>query len=160
MVYRKAVLLDVETLVVLRIEMLCEDSYLTDEQREIISENTKQFFEDGLKDDSVVCWVAAQEGSVIGMGCVNFFCFPPNDWCPNGKTGYIGNVYTLPDFRGRGVASEIVLRLENEAKARKCQRILLHATKMGRKLYEKNGFVNSEDTMVLYPFGIASLDNG
>lgn len=157
MEYRKAILSDADTLANLRIDMLCEEGSLSSGQKALIENNTKQFFLNGLTDNSVIGWVAVDNQRIVCMGCVNFFSFPPNDWCPNGKTAYVGNMYTLPDFRGRGIASNVLSSLIGEAKARECQRILLHTTDMGRHLYEKVGFEDSPTAMAFFPFGISPL---
>lgn len=154
MEYKKASLSDIGILTDMRINMLCEESPLTDGQKRLIAEKTMEFLFNGLSDNSVVSWVAANAGDIVGMGCVNFFSFPPNDWCPIGKTAYIGNMYTLPGFRGQGIALTILTYLVDEVKSRQCQRILLNATDMGRPLYEKCGFEDSPTAMALYPFGI------
>lgn len=157
MEYRKAVFSDVDTLASLRIEMLCKENPLSAGQKAIIKDNTKQFFLNGFSDNSVIGWVAVDHQRIVCMGCVNFFSFPPNDWCPNGMTAYIGNMYTVPDFRGRGIASDVLSRLVDEAKLRKCQRVLLHTTDMGKPMYEKVGFGDSPTAMALFPFGIKPL---
>jgi ribosomal protein S18 acetylase RimI-like enzyme len=157
MEYRKAILSDIDTLSSLRVDMLCEESPLSGGQREIIEDNTRRFFLNGFTDHSVIGCVAVVNQYIVCMGYVNFFSFPPNDWCPNGKTAYVGNMYTLPDFRGKGIASNVLSNLIGEAKARECQRILLHTTDMGRLLYKKFGFEDSTTAMAFYPFGINPL---
>jgi ribosomal protein S18 acetylase RimI-like enzyme len=54
--------------------------------------------------------------------------------------GYILNVYTEPAYRGRGLATHLMKRLMGDARKRKISVITLHATEMGRPVYEKLGF--------------------
>ncbi|WMJ88841.1 GNAT family N-acetyltransferase [Anaerocolumna sp. MB42-C2] len=154
MEYRKATLPDIDILTNMRVEMLCEERALSNSQRNLMKENTKQFLVDGMTNKSLISWIALNSQNIVSMGCINFFSFPPNDWCPNGKTAYIGNVYTLPDFRRKGIGSNIVSHLIEEAKQYQCQRILLNTTEMGRPLYEMHGFEDSSTAMAFYPFGI------
>lgn len=151
MEYRIATDSDINTLADLRIQMLCEDNILSDQQGQIISENTKQFFFDGFATNSVICRIAIDHDAIIGMGCITFFCLPPNDWCPAGKTAYIGNLYILPVFRRKGIAAKILTQLMNDGETHKCQRILLHTTEKGKHLYETFGFEDSPATMACYP---------
>jgi len=154
--YRQADLSDVQALSQMRLSMLCDEVDYSDKLKSLIRNNTAQFIENGLTDGSFVSWVAVDGDSdtIVSMGCVNFFSLPPNDWCPGGKTAYVGNMYTLPDYRRRGIATRILTHIIDEAKSRSCERILLHSTDIGRKLYEKFGFDDSSTAMALYPFGI------
>jgi len=158
MEYWKATLEDIGILARLRVDMLCELNNYSDSLKSLIRGNTETYMINGLRDGSLICWVASESGRITAMGCVNFFSLPPNDWCPNGKTAYIGNMYTLPAFRGQGLGSGILERLIGEAKARDCQRILLHTSDMGRPLYEKHGFQAAPTAMALFPFGIIPSD--
>lgn len=152
--YSEAGMSDLHMLAAMRIRMFEEEHPLSDGQKRLISENTKQFLFDGISKDTAVVWTAVCSEQLVGMGVVNFFSLPPNDWCPSGKTAYIGNLYVLPEFRRKGIASELLNCLVEEAKKRECQRILLHTTEMGRPLYEKFGFGASPTAMAFYPFGI------
>ena len=58
--------------------------------------------------------------------------FPPSFTNKTGKQGYIANMYTDPDFRGRGIASEILERLAKEARERHIHKLILYASKMGQ----------------------------
>jgi len=154
MEYRKAIPSDIDSLVSLRIDMLCEENLLSEKQKDSIRRNTKQFLNDGFSDQSVVVWIAVDSQRIICMGCMNYFLLPPNDWCPSGKTAYIGSMFTVPSFRSKGIASNILTYLIDEARLNQCQRISLHSTNMGKPLYEKYGFGESVNAMTCYPFGI------
>jgi ribosomal protein S18 acetylase RimI-like enzyme len=70
---------------------------------------------------------------------------------PSGKKAYIMNMYTEPDYRRRGIAWKTLDLIVNEARSRGVVFITLEATKMGRPLYEKYGFITMDDEMIL-PF--------
>ncbi|MDF2942156.1 MAG: acetyltransferase, family [Herbinix sp.] len=155
MEYRKANFSDVEQLAKLRVLMLNENTLQSKNANDTIFNNTRQYLNNGLVDNSVILYVALEDDLIVAMCCLNFFVLPPNDWCLNGKTAYIGNLYTLPDYRKRGVASCLLDLTVTEAKRNNCERILLNTTEKGRSLYEKYGFEKSLTAMALYPFGIA-----
>ncbi|HNX13791.1 MAG TPA: GNAT family N-acetyltransferase [Oscillospiraceae bacterium] len=153
--YSEAAMSDLHALAEMRIRMInSEEHPLSDGQKRLIAENTKQFLFDGISKDTAVVWTAAVSEHFVGMGVVNFFSLPPNDWCPSGKTAYIGSIFVRPEYRRQGIASELLTRLVWEAKKRDCQRIMLHASDEGRPLYKKFGFEASPTAMALYPFGI------
>ena len=154
MEFRKAVLSDVEALSRLRADMIREEEGYSEAFLSMIYSNTQQYIENGMADRSYTAWVAEENGNIAAMGGVTFYTLPPNDWCPIGKTAYIGIVYTLPAFRRQGIATRLLSLLIEEAKENLCQRILLNASDMGRPLYVKFGFAGSPTAMAMYPFGI------
>lgn len=151
--YRHAAPEDIATLAALRLQMLSESGQLAEGLSERIASNTRDFLRKGMASGECVCHVAEQAGEIVGMCCLNFFSLPPNDWCPDGKSAYLGNMYTLPPHRGCGVASRLLDMALEEARARGCERVLLHATDMGRPLYESKGFTSSPTAMAFYPPG-------
>lgn len=145
--YRKATLADLENIVRLRIEFLCEIKPQTDEKIQQLRQNNMQYMQTGLIDGSFAAYLAITNGEIVATGGLSMYLLPPNASCPNGKMGYISNMYTLPSHRGHGIASKLFALLVEEAKGHGCERIMLHATDMGRPIYEKQGFTNATDTM-------------
>lgn len=71
---------------------------------------------------------------------------PANTHFINGKTAVLMNVYTMEEFRRRGAATMILRRIISDARADGVTCIDLSATKMGKPLYLKNGFVERGNT--------------
>lgn len=84
--------------------------------------------------------VAERGGQVVGGGAVWVMDTQPSPWNPRGKTPYLLSMYTNPDARGRGVASAIVEAALAWAKAEGHHGMRLHASRMGRGVYERFGF--------------------
>ena len=59
------------------------------------------------------------------------------------------NMYTHPDYRRQGIAYHTLDLLVKEAVGAGITHISLEATRMGRPLYEKYGFVGMKDEMEL-----------
>jgi GNAT superfamily N-acetyltransferase len=57
------------------------------------------------------------------------------------------NMYTLPAWRGRGVATTLLTHVISYVRTTPCDRIWLHATAQGRPLYEKAGFAATHEEM-------------
>lgn len=87
--------------------------------------------------------MAEEDGVVIaGIGLI-LLDFPPHFLHPeSGLRGYILNVYVEPSHRGQGLAKELVLRGEEEFRRRGVVFEVLHASKMGRPVYEGLGWMN------------------
>jgi GNAT superfamily N-acetyltransferase len=59
------------------------------------------------------------------------------------------NMYTVPAWRGHGLASATLQEMITYAKRMGARRIWLHATPAGRPVYEKAGFVLRQSEMEL-----------
>jgi GNAT superfamily N-acetyltransferase len=95
----------------------------------------------------MVSWLATAANRIVGTGSITFWEKLPNASSPNGLCGYIANMYTLPEFRGRGIASTIFGKLVEEARRREVRSLSLHALPAGAGIYRKAGFAFSEDAM-------------
>ncbi len=65
---------------------------------------------------------------------------PANTHFISGKTAMLMNVYTLPEYRRKGIASILLKRIISDAGKEGISCIDLTATAMGKPLYLKNGF--------------------
>ena len=81
---------------------------------------------------------------------LTLFSLPPNRSCPDGKVAYISNMYTLPNYRGKRIASHIFSLIMSEAKSLGYTKVILHATDLGKPIYSKFGFIDSKDEMIYY----------
>jgi ribosomal protein S18 acetylase RimI-like enzyme len=74
--------------------------------------------------------------------------FPPHWMDPEPVRAYLLNVYVDPEFRGRGLARELLEMAVNDARRRGIKVVSLHASKFGRPLYERNGFEPTNEMML------------
>ena len=94
-----------------------------------------------LKSGDYFGWIALAEGApVAGLGMM-VLDWPPHPSHPEqDRRGYILNMFVEPAHRGRGVAKALMQMAMEEAKRRGLQYMVLHATAMGRPLYETLGW--------------------
>ena len=71
---------------------------------------------------------------------------------PPGPQGLIVNVFTEPDWRKRGLANIVMQTIIGWSQANNVQSLVLHASVMGRSIYEKMGFVASNE--MIYPYDL------
>lgn len=64
----------------------------------------------------------------------------PNPQCVRGRTVRLANVITLPEHRGRGHGTRLVLDVVAWARSIAADRVDLSATPDGQRIYEKLGF--------------------
>ena len=152
--YRKADQTDIDTLTKMRVEFLCEvNGEKMGPLKERLQIENRRYFARAMAEDTLVVWMALYGGEIVANAGLTLYDVPPSCSCVNGKIGYISNVYTLPRYRGQGIASILMEQLMAEAKARGCTKIALNATDMGRPIYEKFGFVDAQNEMVHYMNG-------
>ncbi len=157
--YRKAAVDDIDELVKLRIEFLKEANHETNIDAEILNkcaEALYNYFNFRMIDDSFIAWIALDEGKIIATSGMCFYNTPPLFkkvdsvmHFMDGRVAYIMNMYTLQEYRRKGIARILFDKIVEEAKTLGYRKITLHATEMGRKLYKTFGFVEVDDEMVL-----------
>ena len=84
--------------------------------------------------------IKAVDGDIVATAIGILEIGVPNPHCPKGRTVRLANVITLPQYRGRGYGTRLVLDVINWAKAIDADRVDLSATPDGQRLYEKVGF--------------------
>lgn len=86
-------------------------------------------------------WIAEADGAPVGGLGMMVVDWPPHPSHPaEGCRGYILNVFVEPGQRGRGVARALMDLAVAEARRRGVTYMFLHATQMGRPLYEQLGW--------------------
>ncbi len=80
------------------------------------------------------------DGFPVGSGLVWFRPDQPRPGVRALLSPYILSMYTEPEWRGRGVASQIVGRLVAMSRRPGIASVVLHASKFGRRLYRRLGF--------------------
>jgi GNAT superfamily N-acetyltransferase len=67
-----------------------------------------------------------------------------------GVEALVVNVYTEPEWRRRGLAALVMRHLLDYTREHRIVRVLLHASKDGRALYESMGFVPTAEMRLPY----------
>ena len=148
--YRKAKLSDLDLLVSTRIEVLrAANGLSSDADMRIIEAESRRYYLDALVNDQHTAYLALEGDEVVGTGGISYYRVMPTWHNPTGEKAYIMNMYTRPDCRRRGIAMGMLDRLVGDAKARGVAAIALEATRIGRTLYLKYGFIQAESEMEL-----------
>jgi GNAT superfamily N-acetyltransferase len=66
-----------------------------------------------------------------------------------GRQGTIVNVFTEPQWRRRGIAGLLIQEIISWSNNQQLDRLILHASDEGRAIYEKLGFVSSNEMRLL-----------
>jgi len=114
---------------------------------EVLGAMTRSFrvwIEPRLRDGSYFGYIAEEDGAVVaGIGLM-IIDWPPHPSHPNeDKRGYVLNVFVEPSRRKRGLATMLMRLGEAEITRRGVSFAILHATRMGRPLYEQTGWTQT-----------------
>lgn len=69
---------------------------------------------------------------------------PGNFKLINGLEGYIISMYTLPEYRKKGIAGGILDKLLKKGEELGLGKLYLHASNDGISLYKQNGFIETD----------------
>ena len=80
-------------------------------------------------------YVAEQDDLMIGFGNIT-------------ADGYIDYLYTHRDWQGKGVATQILEKLEDDARKRGLKKIHTHASIIARPFFQKRGFTMIQENKI------------
>lgn len=141
---RKATLKDLETLVHQRRAMWIDLGVTGEARHDAADRRYRRWARARLRNKQLVAWlVESRDQRIAGGGCVWLQPVQPSPRKPGMFQPYLLSMYTDPAFRRRGVASMVVQAAIDWCKDQGFPRLTLHASTMGRKVYEKIGFNRS-----------------
>ena len=150
---REAKIADIPVLAHHRAAMFRDMGTLPLQQMQSLERATAAYLGEALPRGEYFAWVAEQsEGTslIIGGAGVQLRPILPRprsgtDDLELGPEAIVLNVYVEPTWRRRGVAEALMRALLHELAARSVRRIVLHASDEGRRLYERLGFVATNE---------------
>ena len=101
-----------------------------------------------LADGRYVGLILEEDGTVQASGGIFFADFPPHFLHVNAGRPYLLNFYTKDEARGRGYAKLILQACTDLCHKRGYRVITLHASAMGKPIYEKAGFEPTSEMML------------
>ena len=143
---RQAALADLETILHHRRSMFRDMDEGTVEQLDHMVEVVRPWLARALADGSYRHWLALDSaGRVAGGGGVLLCPWPANPFDPCVERAVILNVYTEAEFRRRGIGRLVMESILAWIKAYGLRGVNLHSSAEGRALYEKLGFVQTNE---------------
>jgi GNAT superfamily N-acetyltransferase len=111
-----------------------------------LAEPFATWLQERLDDGRYFGFVAEDDGVIVAGIGLFVLDWPPHFLHPrSAERGYILNVFVEPEYRGRGLAAELMGRSEEEFRHRGIVYEVLHASKKGRPVYEKLGWTASAE---------------
>jgi ribosomal protein S18 acetylase RimI-like enzyme len=112
-----------------------------------MDETFRNYFDSSLSDKSLVVWVADDHGVVVSSVCFCLCRLAPRFENPSGLVAYMANVFTVPNYRRKGIGSNLISEAIVDLKTQGIRKILLHSSDMAKPMYESLGFVEGKNYM-------------
>lgn len=146
MIVRKATVEDAALLSEVRKLQLIDEGIAPDCD---IDAELDAFFRKWLVSKDFLQLIAEENGKLLSTAAIVYYDLPPSFTNKIGVRGYVTNVYTAPEHRRKGLSKMLLEKLLENARSRGIKKIWLGASKLGRPLYEKLGFIQQESYMEL-----------
>jgi GNAT superfamily N-acetyltransferase len=101
---------------------------------------TEAYYSRHTFDEHHACFVLCAGDMVAGCGTLIVRENPPRPTRVPNRSGYVRDVYILPEHRGNGGAHLIMAMIREEAARRRIWELGLHASDMGLPIYTSKGY--------------------
>lgn len=112
-VFRKLMQDDLDVFIEMRINQLREEGV---ESNLDLKPHLYGYYIRHLEDGTFISWLAIDDRKIVGTSGMSFVEKPPYYSNPHGKIGLLSSMYTLKEYRRKGIAKELLDRVVNEAK--------------------------------------------
>lgn len=102
-----------------------------------------------LENGSYRGWIAEAQGAAVAGAGLWVMEFPPHFLHVEPGRGYLLNFYVAPTYRGKGLARRLLELSVAEGRRLGLRVLSLHASKFGRPLYERYGFRQNNEMVLL-----------
>lgn len=133
-----------DTFIQMRIKQLREEGATEDID---LIPSLIDYYRRHMADGTFVSWLALDGEKIAGTSGMSFVEKPPYFGCPSGKIGLLSSMFTVPEYRRKGIARELLSRVVEEARAYGCGAVQITASDMGVLLYSDFGFVRNGNFM-------------
>ena len=101
----------------------------------------REWFSRFVEDDTSARFPLIElDGTLVSTAIGTLELGVPNPFCIRGRTVRLANVFTVPEHRGSGYGTRLVLDVIEWARSINADRVDLSATAEGQSIYEKVGF--------------------
>ncbi|SER57823.1 GNAT family N-acetyltransferase [Salipaludibacillus aurantiacus] len=146
---------DIKQLVKMRWDFTLETSH----NRSVIKEASYCQFENECEDFLIkalesrqwAIWVAESEGQIISHIYIELVEKVPRPGRITRPFAFMTNVYTLPDYRGEGVGSQLLSCVNDWAKQNRYEFIIVWPSEESIPYYKKNGYSHAAEPMEYFP---------
>jgi GNAT superfamily N-acetyltransferase len=149
---RRAIIKDADIIAWHRARMFQDMGELSGDAFELLRAKSRVPLMKWLESGDYIGWLAScadrPESVIAGAGVQVYSALPRpvrRGRIGDGRQGIIINVFSEPEWRGKGIATMLMKEIINWAKSENLDRLSLHASDEGRAVYERLGFISSNE---------------
>ena len=142
--YKRLTDSELDTFIKMRINQLREEGAKEDID---LYPALNDYYKRHMADGTFVAWLAFDGNRIIGTSGMSFVEKPPYFGCPSGKIGLLSSMFTDKEYRRKGIASELLKRVTDEARNYGCGTVQITASDIGVRLYTAFGFTHNNNFM-------------
>ena len=141
---------DIDTLVKLRFDYISTEIELSAEDKVKLEPKLREYFKKYVPEENFTAYAMEIDGEIVSVAFLIIDEKPPGLNNLNGRYGTVMNVFTYPEHRGKGYATNVMNNLIIGADNIFVSVLDLYSTKAGKRLYEKLGFNEVEYSAMRY----------
>ncbi len=102
-------------------------------------------------DVDYICWVAEDAGRIVSAVYIGMLEKMPSLSDERLRIGYVAHVYTRPDFRNRGIAAELMDKVQDWARTHSFETLFVLPGEKSVPFFERQAFA-ADNTIMAYSF--------
>ena len=151
MIYRQANPTDFERLAEMRWNFRTELAAdpLTREKFNEFMPVMLDFLEESYNSRRWMIWVAEQDGMIVSHVYVEIIRKVPRPNRLQARFGYLTNMYTIPEMRGKGIGAELLREAVDWARREELEMVILWPAQGRQGFYARGGFIPEKEALVV-----------
>ena len=143
---------DIRQLIQMRWDTTIEfDESKNDESYEEFEKECQSFLERALNSNQWFIWVAVDQEKVVSHIYIELIQKVPRPGRVTRPFAYMTNVYTIPEYRNKGVGSNVLRVINNWIKENKFEFVIVWPSEEAINFYKKNGYIHCTEPMEYFP---------
>lgn len=140
---------DIDQLIKMRWDFTLEDYPSAQEKSdyETFAKECRAFLESAINGSQWFIWVAEEEARLISHIYIELIQKVPRPGRVTRPFAYMTNVYTVKDYRGKGIGSKLISAVNNWMKESQYEFIIVWPSEEGVRFYERNGYTRCIEPM-------------
>ncbi|CAG9608161.1 GNAT family N-acetyltransferase [Pseudoneobacillus rhizosphaerae] len=143
---------DIEQLIKMRWDFTIEyDESKKNESFDDFERECHSFLENALKSNQWFIWVVEENGNIASHIYIELIQKVPRPGRITYPFAYMTNVYTVPEYRNKGVGSKLLSSINKWIKDNHYEFVIVWPSDEAINYYKKNGYVHSKEPMEYFP---------
>jgi predicted GNAT family acetyltransferase len=142
---RQATKNEIDILVDFRIKQLIDEGQTANIS---INKQIHNYFKNNIANGTSISVIAFDSKTAVACGSISINHNPPSFKNATGVHAYVHSIYTVPNWRGKGLATKILDVLTQKIIDLGIKEMRLQASEQGSFVYTKVGFVLHEGHMI------------